>query len=472
MNNLTLAKYLKKYYRSLGIPVPSDLFSIIGNNGRDITKNYIPEITIDSTQFKHGGNIRSNIYNQDSFNEFNEGGSHEINPLGGIPVGNNASVEQGETSINTNTGKFIFSDRIDTLGNIFQPLPDSKEFTLNYVNSPKYRERLQNRGYINNCGEPGQPPCPPESLSKEQIDGINLYADSQIKIGKEREKYFNPKKVDNISTGDWKQDFLYKNDWLMNVPGVDKLIIDKAKDLAKTSQGFVNMTEQDIEELKEKRGHLGDYTGTNWGGSKIKHKSNLVDQYFSKEALLPKSKYKPSSDYLEFLPSYSVKGNFEEMYNKSDLIKSDLKEAIDQMFVKYENEDDPEGKNIYEDFLKNKKPVYGDNDVPFYSISKILGVDLGRHKTGAGWDEEVNLPYISLSDAWDFEPEHYSINNAGYTKEENSNKDASKERSYIQSYLMHKAGNPFKIYDRFYFDPKTKEYIPDSEISKLKKKKR
>lgn len=36
---------------------------------------------------------------------------------------------------------------------------------------------------------------------------------------------------------------------------------------------------------------------------------------------------------------------------------------------------------------------------------------------------------------------------------------------------MNKAGNPFKIYDRFYFDPKTKEYIPDELLEKFKIKK-
>jgi len=39
---------------------------------------------------------------------FNEGGSHEQNPNGGIPLGNNASVEQGETK----KGNYVYSDRL------------------------------------------------------------------------------------------------------------------------------------------------------------------------------------------------------------------------------------------------------------------------------------------------------------------------------------------------------------------------
>lgn len=44
--------------------------------------------------------------------QFNEGGTHEQNPNGGIPMGEGASVEQGETAVSTPQGKFIFSDRI------------------------------------------------------------------------------------------------------------------------------------------------------------------------------------------------------------------------------------------------------------------------------------------------------------------------------------------------------------------------
>ena len=31
---------------------------------------------------------------------------------------------------------------------------------------------------------------------------------------------------------------------------------------------------------------------------------------------------------------------------------------------------------------------------------------------------------------------------------------------------MQKAGNPFKVYDRFYIDPKTKQYMSESEMNK------
>lgn len=51
------------------------------------------------------------------FNEFNTGGTHEENPLGGIPQGLDKqgimnTVEQGETKTSTSNGEYIFSDRL------------------------------------------------------------------------------------------------------------------------------------------------------------------------------------------------------------------------------------------------------------------------------------------------------------------------------------------------------------------------
>lgn len=59
-------------------------------------KSFLP------TQKAYGGTL----------NSFNNGGKHETNPHGGIPVGNNSTVEEDETSFNTSLGKYIFSHRI------------------------------------------------------------------------------------------------------------------------------------------------------------------------------------------------------------------------------------------------------------------------------------------------------------------------------------------------------------------------
>jgi len=61
--------------------------------------------------------------------EFNNGGTHEENPNGGIPIGQNASVEQGETKWQD----YIFSDRIST-GNKKETFADaSKKIQKKYT---------------------------------------------------------------------------------------------------------------------------------------------------------------------------------------------------------------------------------------------------------------------------------------------------------------------------------------------------
>lgn len=61
----------------------------------------------------YGGNINKQQNNNNMLNEFNEGGTHEQNPLGGIPMGQGQNgqmntVEEGETM----KGDFVYSDRI------------------------------------------------------------------------------------------------------------------------------------------------------------------------------------------------------------------------------------------------------------------------------------------------------------------------------------------------------------------------
>ena len=68
-----------------------------------------------NNSFALGGNMNES-YNSD-FDSFKVGGSHNENPLGGIPMGMGKNgqmntVEEGETSFMINKQKFIFSDRI------------------------------------------------------------------------------------------------------------------------------------------------------------------------------------------------------------------------------------------------------------------------------------------------------------------------------------------------------------------------
>jgi len=127
---------------------------------------------INSEQENHlsYGGEDSTSNNENRLTEFKGGGTHEQNSLGGIPLGigpngKRNSVEEGETRYNFDEGGYIFSNRIDTTG-LFQDAKNarnestitgeefkkkskqgSREFTEEYINSPKYKEKLKRSGY-------------------------------------------------------------------------------------------------------------------------------------------------------------------------------------------------------------------------------------------------------------------------------------------------------------------------------------
>lgn len=64
-----------------------------------------------------GGFINPVSNDTNSLVDYNAGGRHEVNPLGGIPLGQSAkgkqnTVEQGESSFKFKEGKYVFSNRI------------------------------------------------------------------------------------------------------------------------------------------------------------------------------------------------------------------------------------------------------------------------------------------------------------------------------------------------------------------------
>lgn len=249
----------------------------------------------------------------------------------------------------------------------------------------------------------------------------------------EEYQYYHPEIKKEIISKNPFTNVLYKNQWLIDTPIIGNIIKNKAYDVAGDSGGAPSY---DLEYKSEKK-----YIGQE---GNIKGAPNLVSQYFKKSDNLPISKYKPKSDYLEFLPSYSIKGKFDE------LPKKDINKVIDQTIGALL-------KGSYEDFINNKSTFTEQNNNGS-RLQQKLGVNIGGHKTGLSYDKNINLPYVSISDAWDFSPKHYSEKWGGNENE-----------VYIQSSLMHKTGNPFKVYDRFYFNPDTKEYIPDNKIDSIKK---
>lgn len=90
-----------------------NLISYIKNQG----KNTQEEEQVNPTEqsYAYGGSMGGG-YNDINLNSFEEGGTHEQNPHGGIPmgIGQNGkmnTVEQGEASYDFEDGKYIFSNR-------------------------------------------------------------------------------------------------------------------------------------------------------------------------------------------------------------------------------------------------------------------------------------------------------------------------------------------------------------------------
>lgn len=277
-------------------------------------------------------------------------------------------------------------------------------------------------------------------------------AQSGKKVELTEEQYYNPPTPTNKS-GNTAMDILSSNPWLMKVPGLGNYIKDEAYKNAAMSEGNSTFTPTNDKQTKELTGKgynaVGKYTGGGGDGY------DLLHQYIYGDQNLQASSYSPKDDYLKFLPSYSLK-------NKAGIKpQSYWKELIFNPALNNRSKD-------LENVVKtHKSKFYNENTDDTDQLRNVYNIppDLGHYKGAIAYDEDVNLPYISISDAWDFYPKDYQ-KMWGHTERERSG-DA-----YQQSYLMHKAGKPFKIYDRFYVDSKTKEPISDKEIipKKLEKK--
>ncbi len=147
----------------------------------EYTSNPVENIERASNQLAHGGSLKSNI-SQGEFNQFNEGGSHESNPHGGIPMGQGLNgkpntVEEDETSFDFEDGKYIFSAR---LGFDEKLLKKSSSESNQFANGGKMDDC--------ECGCPGKPPCKNDiTQSKNKLSSKNFLLD-YIKSDSYRDK--------------------------------------------------------------------------------------------------------------------------------------------------------------------------------------------------------------------------------------------------------------------------------------------
>lgn len=115
-------EYLKEQARQAGAPEENLRYiDRLGGKGFLNPFNFFDyELPADRPyySFAAGGNMYAMGGPQDMLTNIENGGTHEENPLGGVPMGPNASVEQGETvQRNTEPGTdFVFSDRLPEKG--------------------------------------------------------------------------------------------------------------------------------------------------------------------------------------------------------------------------------------------------------------------------------------------------------------------------------------------------------------------
>ena len=259
-------------------------------------------------------------------------------------------------------------------------------------------------------------------------------------------EYYNPAPP-TYKSGNIELDMLSSNPWLMNVPIIGNKIKEKAYEMASQRSSALRSME-DINNPKNRGGNK--YTGMENQDSNV----DLVKQYIFNDQGLTKSPFTPKDDYYNFLPSYSLK----------DKLGNSLGNRILKNL-------DPDKIKDLEEVAKTHKSKFYSDDAKSPNIETTLFYDktpnLGHYKTGFAYDESIGLPYASISDAWDFYPKD-DANEWGETKLDG--KDPRNTSEYQQAYLMHKVGNPFKIYDRVYIDPKTKNIIPSEKILEMKNK--
>lgn len=269
---------------------------------------------------------------------------------------------------------------------------------------------------------------------------------SEYKGRTKEDVYNNPQQLP-IGTGDKSMDFLYDNPSLLKFPGSRNILQYLAKKTLKQVDVQNAVKNFDVES-NDDEAFAYNY-----------NELNPLNQFLDKDQNLNKAKYKPKNDYFDFMPAYSLKDKLG--------VRSDANNFL-QRFA--------DSTSI--DSIK-KSPIYKESmgDEQLFRES----VNLAHYKSGAAWDKEKNLPYYFISDAWDFDPQTYSAtwNSADEAKEiaafinkpiTNTKAAKAAQKAYQQAYVLNKVGNPYKLYDRFYYEPETGNYIDDTKDKRFNNK--
>tara|TARA_R110000850_G_scaffold84920_2_gene182270 strand:- start:22612 stop:24294 length:1683 start_codon:yes stop_codon:yes gene_type:complete len=193
-------------------------------------------------------NEENEMANGGMLNEFKGGGTHEQNPMGGIPQGMGANgkpntVEHDETSYDFPEGKFIFSNRITTDG--------KGSFSNTTFN------QMADGGRLNECGGPGQPPCVERPMT------MGKTANTVSNMASNVSKYFFDSNENSLKESPYKPTVsTEKNTKYHQRPGMRE---DVYKDL----------TSQKVKKDYNHNGSFKDiYAGLKSNGTDRKHKAN------------------------------------------------------------------------------------------------------------------------------------------------------------------------------------------------------
>lgn len=278
---------------------------------------------------------------------------------------------------------------------------------------------------------------------------------------------------------------LSKNPSLIDAPFIGDYIKDMAYKTSSTGSGTIK-TGKSI--------NAADMQTTD-GAMDFKNYRNRLDllrQYIYGDQNLPQAAFTPSDDYYKFLPTYSLRNKLGDTRldkNLTDIVSAANRPientvenpGLKDSFVGVRNYNKKRYQGLLSDLdnvIKTGKPVFysgtdnNEKNVPLKIFYDNIP-DLGHYKSGFAVDKELGLPYAFVADAWDFYPvdyEKYWNQDADPNNPDKFNENQYSTSAYQQSYLMHKAGKPYKIYERTYIDPKTKKVIPQKQILKMKHK--
>lgn len=274
-------------------------------------------------------------------------------------------------------------------------------------------------------------------------------------------------------------DVLARNPWLFNVPVLGNYIKDRAFRAASTGEGTVKTGESIAASDMQAKGGM-DFKN-------YRNRLSLLRQYIYGDQNFPKAPFTPSDDYYKFLPTYSLKqklgsskindyfGNIIKMSN-APTQSSKINDGVNT-FLPTQLRNSARFKGLLADLenvTKTGKPKFysgtttNEKNLPLNLFYNNIP-DFGHYKSGFAMDKELGLPYAFVADAWDFYPQDYEKfwnQDADPNNPDKINEKQYNTSAYQQAFLMHKAGNPYKIYERSYIDPKTKRIISDEEILK------